>query len=106
MEAKEFLKNIKRMCKECECKGCAIWDEDNGACRLVNLPRDFDDKIVDIVEEWSKNNPPETRGQAAKRLFGDAVYLKGCDTFDCSNNKKCSECEYLDFWDKPFEVDE
>ena len=61
MEALEFLKERKRMCRSfCgSCRGCPC---EKVRCSLNSLTSDDDYKrIVAIVEEWSAAHPRKTR---------------------------------------------
>ena len=63
MDAKEFIRELVRMCKSNgeTCAGCQI--RQNIGCPLV-VPEKVDaDKLVEIVKSWSEVNPKKTNGQ-------------------------------------------
>ena len=66
MDAKEFLKELARMCnfhrQNCGCGGCEIHKTFNGCLYMERLRKDFDfDKLISIVQEWAKEHPRKTR---------------------------------------------
>lgn len=65
MDAKEFLKTAKRICKKYDsCYDCPL---DGSDCNLSNCSTI--DKTVDIVEEWVKNHPIETHQSRLLKIF-------------------------------------
>lgn len=57
MDAVKYLREFARMCAEYSiCKGCQIG---HGTCRTMEAQEP--EKIVDIVAEWAKEHPVETR---------------------------------------------
>lgn len=60
MDALEFLKERKRMCTSCEdCNGCPLRGTH---CDLSHVTPDEEYKrIIDTVEQWSKEHPRKTR---------------------------------------------
>ena len=72
MEALEFLKERKRMCRSfCgSCRGCPC---EKVRCALNSLTSDDDYKrIVAAVEEWSAAHPRKTRQSAFLEMFPNA----------------------------------
>lgn len=68
MDAVKFINEVNRMCKSHDevCTGCPLM---NSNC-LVN---DFDveaEKVVPIVEEWSKKHPVMTNGRKLSDMLG------------------------------------
>lgn len=67
MDAKEFLKEVNRMCNSMKmCKGCP------GFKACVHADK-FSSEMVDIVETWSEQNPLITNRNKFYDVFG--VYL-------------------------------
>ena len=70
MEAIEFLREAQRMCRSTECHlNCPVPD----VCFLQNydLVSESDMKtFVSSVEVWSKKNPPKTRADKFREVFG------------------------------------
>ena len=108
MEALEFLKERKRMCRSfCgSCRGCPC---EKVRCSLNSLTSDDDYKrIVAIVEEWSAAHPRKTRQSVFLEQYPEAEC--GClilcpkrISADCRNrygnctNLVCSDCR-REFW--------
>lgn len=75
MEAKEFVKNYARMCKRHEdCDNCPLFEKGCYITKYVTLfPDKLDERIVDAVEKWAKENPVETNKDRVFKLFPNAV---------------------------------
>lgn len=72
MDAVKYLREIGRMCTEYDiCKGCPIG---NGECRTMEAQEP--EKIVDIVEEWAKEHPVETRQSRFLKEFPEVIRTK------------------------------
>lgn len=112
MNALEFLKERKRMCK-CykHCVGCPL---EKLNCALNTVDSDRDNKqVIDVVERWSKENPRKTRQSVFLEQYPEAQIdnngvLSMCPTLitpahringgGCTQyHKKCSECRH-EFW--------
>ena len=109
MEALEFLKERKRMCRSFggSCKGCPC---EKVRCSLNSLTSDDDYKrIVAAVEEWSAAHPRKTRQSVFLEQWPEAEisFTDGCLTLNpCKFYKKmrkecvgrlCSDCR-REFW--------
>ena len=113
MEALEFLKERKRMCRSFggSCTGCPC---EKVRCVINAYVSDDDYKrIVAMVEEWSAAHPRKTRQsvflkQYPETQIDDTGVLGVCpaiissahriDGGGCTHNrKKCSECR-REFW--------
>lgn len=108
MDAVKYLREIARMCAEYAlCKGCPIG---HGACRTMEAQEP--EKIVDIVAEWAKEHPAETRQSRFLKEFPNAsvYYVDGTidicprfmdKTLECKAlgdaEMECIECE-REFW--------
>ena len=59
MDAVKFLREFKRMCKNHNCKDCPAWKLPFcfGDCK--NLSQEKQERMVEIVENWSEENPEE-----------------------------------------------
>lgn len=98
MDAVKFLREIARMCAEYAlCKGCPIG---HGACRTMEAQEP--EKIVDIVAEWAKEHPVETRESRFLKEFPNAMRTKegairicpkSVDTGMKCGDAGCEECE-------------
>ena len=111
MEALEFLKERKRMCRSfCgSCRGCPC---EKVRCSLNSLTSDDDYKrIVAIVEEWSAAHPRKTRQSVFLEQYPEAEIDKcGClilcpkrisadfrNRYGNCTNLVCSDCR-REFW--------
>lgn len=65
MEAREFLKTYRRMCRSMNCANCPLGVE---ICDIDNVDTDMD-KIIAVTEEWGKNHPIKTRQSELLKLF-------------------------------------
>lgn len=77
MEALEFLKERKRMCRSfCgSCRGCPC---EKVRCALNSLTSDDDYKrIVAAVEEWSAAHPRKTRQSVFLEQYPNAKTVEG-----------------------------
>lgn len=57
MDAVEFLKAWRRMCKTKDCENC----EADEFCRRFITDLDKPEKLLSVVEEWEKEHPVKTR---------------------------------------------
>ena len=113
MDAVEFLRDFRRMCKSYgdTCDNCKL---EGGECSLSDC--DFDqEKVVRIVEEWAKVHPAtaKTRLSEFLKLFPNALVVQkeGCpgscvkvfdSTVNCEDSKECLDCKKK-FWLTPIE---
>jgi len=69
MDAKEFIRELVRMCKSQDetCSDCQIFE--SVGCPLI-VPENADaDRLVAVVEKWSKENPVVMNGQKVHELI-------------------------------------
>lgn len=106
MDALEFVKQRKRMCKTLRCENCALRSENN--CTRIT------EGSVKAVEEWAAAHPAKTRqseflkqwpnakldGDGVLTICPDAVNKGEC--FKCDIGKMCAEC-CREFWLKEVE---
>lgn len=123
MDTKKFFKDLNRMCEtlsdedKCSNEGCPIYKKyyipsyDSQSC--YHAVCRHSEEIIDIVEQWAKDNPIKTRQSELLKIFpnverdeeGVAIICpKRIDTnFKCrTNNAKCSQC-CKDYWSKEIE---
>lgn len=115
MEARDFIKSADRLCNHYkECVECPLFI--SGNCYWIDFGRkrfEENNKVVDIVEEWAKKHPVETRQDKilkafpnfpnynliggvlnlCPRTFEKDFSLEFCDQKDCL---KCQEKYWLD----------
>lgn len=113
MEALEFLKERKRMCRSFggSCTGCPC---EKVRCALNSLTSDDDYKrIVAAVEQWSKEHQLKTRQSVFLEQFpnvrldtNEIIEISPCrvdpkqypfNGKDCCKFRACSECR-REFW--------
>lgn len=114
MDAVEFLKEWKRMCESTLYGDCPV----NKYCRCcvdseISILESESEKIVNIIEQWSKEHPRKTRLQdflekypnaklsadgAPFACVGDLGYCVRDFSANCLSDYDCVEC-----WNQPFE---
>ena len=118
MDAVEFLKERKRLCEvyfeKTECKECPL---ENMGCWTADFCADDScEKVIAIVEQWSKEHPRKTRqsvflGQWPETEIDQWGYLMICPkriSADCRNryrncaNRLCPDC-HREFWGQEVE---
>lgn len=107
MDAVKYLREFARMCAEYSiCKGCPIGDRE---CRIMEAQEP--EKIVDIVAEWAKEHPVETRQSVFLERYPNAEIDKDGVLYICPRymdktqeckalgdaEKECVECK-REFW--------
>lgn len=103
MDAVEFYKAFKRMCDKTDCKDCLL----DQKCRpSANVEPE---EVVELVEDWAKNNPVRTRQSEFLRMFPNAMInesdgilcITPCNiegkSIGCPNGKSCGDCR-RDYW--------
>lgn len=63
MDANKFMAEYKRMCTSySDCRDCPV-HTDNGQCTEIPscFTKEFTDKVIKIVEDWSVAHPRKTR---------------------------------------------
>ena len=77
MDAKEFIKELVRMCKsKDDCDGCQI--RQSIGCPLI-VPENVDAEwLVDVVRKWGADNPLITNGEVLVSMMEkmDAPYIR------------------------------
>ena len=113
MDALEFIKERNRMCRSFggSCNGCPA--DQNTCCDTF----EWQEKLVTIVEEWSKENPSKTRQSIFLKQYPNArvdsqniPYICPADAYGdtvCPRNKTdgnviCYDCR-REFWSKEVE---
>lgn len=95
MDAVEFLKEYKRMCKS------------NSHFPQINLPGANFESTVAEVEQWAKDHPVKTRQGEFLKMFPNALLYSGVvgvdpckvdETFECKYCEDCSSKCRRDYW--------
>lgn len=112
MDALEFLKERKRMCKSYKgCKGCRL---ERGNCGLSTSTSDEEyERISAAVEQWSKEHPRKTRQSVFLEQYPEARInidnvlcvcpdllfsaYKGAKDGCSDPSKRCADCR-REFW--------
>lgn len=102
MDAVEFYRTFKRMCEKTDCKDCLL----DQKCRpSANVEPE---EVVELVEEWAKDNPVKTRQSEFLKMFPDAkinddgilAFCPGAFSQKekyCHKYNKCGDCA-RDYW--------
>lgn len=106
MEVLDFLKEYDRMCKSYKnCEDCPMCDEE--PCPAIY--KEKAKKIIQFVEQWSKDHPQKTRKQDFFEKHPDAnTFENGFPSVCCCELGYCQECKGMeitcvDCWNTPME---
>lgn len=110
MDAVEFLKERKRLCEvyfeKTECKDCPL---ENMGCWTADFCADDScEKVIAIVEQWSKEHPRKTRQSVFLEQYPNAKIVEGAlaicpynlgliDKCKSERERLCFECR-REFW--------
>lgn len=111
MDAMEFFKARKRMCKATKCDSCKLYHMQGGCCIAPEKEKiDACEEAIAIVEQWAKDHPIKTRQSEFLEQFPNApiytnthnVALDPClvDTAlrgHCPTGRGCDICR-REFW--------
>ena len=62
MDAVEYLKTLRRLCKsKGRCSECKLYNKEEGFCIADRGRGEYAEDAVQIVEQWAKANPIKTR---------------------------------------------
>lgn len=115
MDALEFLRERKRMCKSYkDCKGCPLYGSN---CVIDSATSDEDcERNAAAVEQWSKANPRKTRQSVFLEQWPNAKLDEDGNINICpklltgvapsNNGKECVRLCYIcrhDFWNQEVE---
>lgn len=111
MDAVEFFKTVKRLCKNQGCNKCPACKE--GICMVMRMARLDENSVESIeetiskVEQWAKDNPINTRQSEFLKMFPNADLCRDViNILPCSvekgmnkycSNKRCEECR-KNYW--------
>jgi len=97
MDAVEFFKTVKRLCKNQGCDGCPVCK--NNTCMVMLMARIYgasDESIeetISKVEQWAKDHPVKTRQNKFLKMFPDADLCRDViDISPCSIEKEMRKC--------------
>lgn len=92
MDAVEYVKTLRRLCKSKECcSECKLYNKEGGYC-IVDT-NEYAEKAVQIVEQWGKEHHVETRQSEFLRMFPNADFCQGViDISPCSIEKEMKKC--------------
>lgn len=83
MEAKDFVYDLKRLCKY---YGGVCDSDTKGKCPLNNYNcltiKNMEDEVFDIVEQWAKEHPAKTRQSEFMKQFPHAKMWEDGDFID------------------------
>ena len=113
MDAVEFFKTVKRLCKNQGCNGCPVCE--NNTCmvmliaRLYGVSDESIEETISKVEQWSKDHPVKTRQSEFLKMFPKvpmkddvidvcpATVVKGLKNAEHCNHILCEDCRKT-FW--------
>ena len=114
MDAVEFFKTVKRLCKNQGCDGCPVCK--NNTCMVMLIARLYGasdesvEETISKVEQWAKDHPVNTRQSEMLKMFPDAKIHYGVidfcpkgflpeevDETYCRKYSNCNECR-KDYW--------
>lgn len=113
MDAVEFFKTVKRLCKNQGCDGCPVCK--NNTCMVMLMARihgasdESIEETISKVEQWAKEHPIKTRQSEFLKMFPNAMINESdgvlCITpckiegksIGCQNGKSCGECR-REYW--------
>lgn len=97
MDAVEFFKTVKRLCKNQGYDGCPVCK--NNTCMVMLMARIYgasDESIeetISKVEQWAKDHPVKTRQNKFLKMFPDADLCRDViDISPCSIEKEMRKC--------------
>ena len=112
MDVNKFMTEYQRMCASYTgCRDCPLYT-DNEQCTEIPscFTKEFTDKVIKIVEDWSAAHPRKTRQSIFLEQWPNAQCIDGIlvlcpgwiDTcFSCpiygNNNVDCATCRH-EFW--------
>lgn len=76
MDAVEYVKTLRRLCKSKErCSECKLYNKKGSYC-IVDT-NEYTEKAVQIVEKWGKEHPVKTRQSEFLKRFPNAKTMGG-----------------------------
>lgn len=114
MDAVEYLKQLKRMCKDRKCNECPLYKKIYAFRPCVPYAIEDEKMTVEIVEKWAKEHPVKTRMDKLLEAFPNAdVYdgypdiCPGCldrsyKKVKCNEKANCTDCE-REYWTEEIE---
>ena len=70
MDALEFFKARKRMCKATKCASCKLGHMQGGCCIAPEIEKiDACEEAIAIVEQWAAEHPVKTRQSVFLKMF-------------------------------------
>lgn len=106
MDTVEFVNKMKRMCaKYPDCNGCPLETENGDDDCMAKVPAE---QMVDIVEQWAKENSPKTRQSVFLEQWPNAeldccgiIKIDPCDVdatiYQNCKTDACEQCR-REFW--------
>lgn len=102
MDAAEYIKTRCRLCEsKGECSECPLRNKEDGRC--IACVSEYAEKAVQIVEQWAKEHPVETRQSEFLKMFPnadlcrDVIDISPCsiekEMKKCCGNMECDECK-------------
>lgn len=112
MDAVEYLKQKKRMTKDCKtgCDNCPFTYTKTGQT-CINFQYDHPEKAVSIVEEWAKEHLLKTYQTVLLEKFPDVRTDEDGAPYTCVTHifgekarpSDCGDCSCYDCWNREVE---
>ena len=107
MDAVKFIMTKERMCEAREtCTGCPI-DGHNFRCDCRDVSKSELEKMIEIVEQWSKEHPVKTYKDDFLEKFPNADRYETGHPMNCRNGiyglGSCASDSCEDCWNEPME---
>lgn len=80
MDAVKFIRERNRMCRTYtpkRCEGCPANNYGKECVACISIDKVDAERLVPIVEKWSKENPPETRQSLFIKQYPKVAIYKG-----------------------------
>lgn len=110
MDAVEFFKTAKRLCKNRGCNGCPVAEKGHCVVGFSDCSVKSIEETISKVEQWAKDHPVKTRQSEFLKMFPNAaIYeddgilcIKPCvidGSIGCTNGngKGCDKCR-REYW--------
>lgn len=97
MDAVDYLKNSRRMCKSSgECDTCVAYIDDE-CCIAFGAKSGKEKENVAIVEQWAKDHPVKTRQSEFLKMLpkADLTRLLPCHVEKDKRPMRCAKYGYL-----------
>ena len=109
MKDLEFLKAVRRYCKDRKCEGCQFCEKEEFICGIYNEVKEITPQfIVEKINEWAKENPEKTMIMDFFEKFPNAPKdedgtPKVCPHLLGYRSENICDLSCVDCWNSPLE---